>query len=235
VADTPEQARVRASLRARGNQLAPRVGSPGAKSAPSASTALNQRKERATRRRTVVLGAVEGSEAGPAGAAVGAAKAARSSRVSASSRSSPTTARRARSYAGGRAKGFTLKKLNSPQSGALFAEYFGGALVICLDLFVEAPSAGYATTMSKVMIRLTALTAVFFVLFLMTGSKRGGQAAVWMGLLIDLGIIFTAARAQTFSTTADEIAGKGSGVTTDAATSALTPPVVPPGVTFASE
>lgn len=78
--------------------------------------------------------------------------------------------------------------------------------------------------MSKVLIRLTALTSLFFVLFLMSGSKRGGQFAIWFGLLVDLGIVFTAARGQAFTTLADEISGKGTGITLDAATSKLDTP-----------
>jgi hypothetical protein len=78
--------------------------------------------------------------------------------------------------------------------------------------------------MSKVMMRLTALTAVFFVLFLMTGSKRGGQVAIWFGLLVDLGVIFTAARGQTFTSISDMISGKGTGVSLASATNALDAP-----------
>jgi hypothetical protein len=83
---------------------------------------------------------------------------------------------------------------------------------------------------------------VFFVLFLMQGSKRGGQLAIWLGLLIDLGVIFTAAREQLFTTTANIISGKGTGVTLDS-TGALSSgggtglqvPPEPIGVTLPSE
>lgn len=205
----------------------------------TATGELDHRKERATRRRAAVSGALAGSEAGPGGAAVGAVTGAASAKSQAASSASasakPSRARRAGQYAGKRGKSFAIKKLEGPQSGALFAEYFGGALVIILGLFTKGPSKGYLDTMSEIMMRLTALTAVFFVLFLMQGSKRGGQAAVWLGLLIDLGIIFTAARGQTFSTTADIVSGKGTGVETAAMTSALTVPQPQPGVTFPDE
>jgi hypothetical protein len=133
---------------------------------------------------------------------------------------------------------------SGPRSGALFAEYFAGGLIICLDLFIKAPTQGYLPVMGKTIIRLTALTAVFFVLFLMQGSRRGAQAAVWFGLLVDLGIIFTAARGQTLSSMADVISGKGlpvqtlsAGTTSDTGNqaSALTAPPTPEGVTLPDE
>ena len=194
MADTPQQAEVRRQLAARGNQLAPRTE-------PERAT----RPGRATQRRAVVKGAVEGAEGGPAGVAAGAAKGRTQARKTA--RGSTTRGSR-----------MNIKQLSGPASGALFAEYFAGALIITLDLFTKSATQGYLGTMSKIMMRLTALTAVFFVLFLMTGSKRGGQAAIWFGLLVDLGVIFTAARGQTFTTVASEISGKGTGATLDAAT-----------------
>lgn len=186
------------------------------------------RQRGATARRHVVLGAVEGGPAGAAVAATGSRK-----RASAAS-SEPTTARSSRSVRAGRATGsfaakrgqsFAVGRLEGPASGALFAEYFAGAFIISMELFTKSATAGYTTTMSRILIRLTALTSLFFVLFLMTGSKRGGQFAIWFGLLVDLGIVFTAARGQSFTTLADEISGKGTGITLDAATSALKVPL----------
>jgi len=198
------------------------------------------------RRREAVTGAVKGAKTGPTGAARGAAKAvvkrpaARPSAPSSTAR--PSRARRAARATGGyaakRGKGLAIKRLEGPVSGALFAEYFAGIFVIFIGVFTKAPTEGYLAVMPKIMIRLTALTAVFFVLFLMQGSKRGAQAAVWFGLLVDLGIVFTAAKSQTFSTTADIISGKGMPVQTLGAKgdgtgnqpSALTVPPEPEGV-----
>ena len=199
MADNAQQAAARRQLAARGNQLAPRVDSSG-----NATSTLERRQERATRRRAVVVGAVEGSEAGPAGAAAGAVK----SRSAAKKQERKTRAARG----GPRGKNLSLGKMQGPHTAALFAEYFGGALVISLELFTQGATKGYPASIARVMMRLTALTAVFFVLFLMQGSRRGSQAAVWLGLLVDLGIIFTAARGQTFSTTADIISGQGTGI-----------------------
>lgn len=212
MADTAEQAEARRQLASRGNQLAPRVD-------PQTGDAPKTRPGKAVERRAVVKGAAEGATKGPAGAAVGAATGARKARTQ---RSTITTARQSSSRSGGRK--LSIGKLDSPRSGALFAEYFAAALVITFDLFVKSPTEGYLSTMSKVMMRLTALTAVFFVLFLMTGSKRGGQVAVWFGLLVDLGVIFTAARRQSFTDIADMISGKGTGITLVDATSKLSVP-----------
>ena len=213
MADTPQQAEARRQLQARGNKLAPRVD-------PSTGSPAT-RPGRAVERRAVVKGAVEGSAKGPAGAAAGAATGARKARKQSVAN---RAARGTGSYAAKRSGKFAMGKLESPASGALFAEYFAAALVISFDLFVKSASQGYLSTMSKVMMRLTALTAVFFVLFLMTGSQRGGQVAVWFGLLVDLGVIFTAAKGQSFTTISDMISGKGTGVTLTDATSALDAP-----------
>lgn len=229
MADTPQQAEARRQLAARGNALAPRVdpatGDPPPKTRPG----------KATERRAAVKGAAEGATKGPAGAAVGAATGARKARKqSVASRAARGTG----SYAAKRSGRFAMGKLESPASGTLFAEYFAGALVITLDLFVKSPTEGYLSTMSKVMMRLTALTAVFFVLFLMTGSKRGGQVAVWFGLLVDLGIVFTAARRRSFTDIADMVSGKGTGISLVDATSKLdvphpSPPQLPDELTQA--
>jgi len=182
----------------------------------------------ATARRHVVLGAVEGGPAGAAVAATGKRRASSSAASSEASGARPTRSARAgrasTGYARKRGQAFALKSLSGPASGALFAEYFGGAFIITIELFTKAPTEGYSTVMSRVLIRLTALTSLFFVLFLLSGSKRGGQFAIWFGLLVDLGIVFNAARSQTFSTLSDEISGQGTGISLDSVTSSLDVP-----------
>jgi hypothetical protein len=137
-----------------------------------------------------------------------------------------------------------MSKVEGSHSGILFAEYIGGAVVISLELFTQGANRGYTASMSRVMIRLTALTAVFFVLFLMQGSRRGAQAAVWFGLIVDMGIVFTAGRGQTLSTTADIVSGKGvQGITLTSAGdiqggsagSGINPPPEPEGVQLPDE
>jgi hypothetical protein len=238
VADTPEQAKARAALRERGNRLAPQTDPDTGQPTSARAT----RTGKASERRAVVKGAVEGSEGGPVGVAAGAVKGRAGARKQ---RASSSTRARGRGSTRGRGPG--IGKLSGPATGALFAEYFAGVVVISFDLFIETPSKGYVPTISKVMMRLTALTAVFFVLFLMQGSARGAQFAIWFGLLVDLGVIFTAARSQTFSTMADIIGNKGtpagaqltsdvSGSSTGGSlASALSVPQTPPGTQLPDE
>jgi hypothetical protein len=61
--------------------------------------------------------------------------------------------------------------------------------------------------MSELIVRLTALTAIFFVLFLLAGTKAG-KAAMWFGLLVDLGIVFTATTQNVFADLASAVQGK---------------------------
>jgi hypothetical protein len=88
--------------------------------------------------------------------------------------------------------------------------------------------------MSELLLRLTALTMVFFVLFLLAGTK-GGKAAVWFGLLVDFGILFTAATENVLADTASVISGQpvGTNSTTLAASGgSLDQPEPPPSVTL---
>jgi hypothetical protein len=116
--------------------------------------------------------------------------------------------------------------------GPLLAEYLGGTLIIVLGTFTQGGSKGYGTVMSQLLLRMTALTTVFFVLFLMSGTK-GGKAAVWFGLLIDLGILFTAATEGATAQIADVLTGVPLGGDVLTASSDSTEP--PPPVTLPSD
>lgn len=106
-----------------------------------------------------------------------------------SKRSSGGSSRKSR----GKSKGLSFDSLaGKTNGGPLLAEYIGGVVIIFLGTLILGGSKGYVQAMGQLMLRLTALTTVFFVLFLMSGTK-GGKAAVWFGLLVDLGILFTAA------------------------------------------
>ncbi len=210
-----------------------------------ATEALAVRQQRAARRRATV----DGSVGVPAGAGVRDTRPSRASvpapaRSSANGRSSsaPGKIKAPRGSKGSFGSSIKIKPFEGPHTGALFAEYFAAALIIVLALFTETATKGYSATISKVMLRLTALTMVFFVLFLMQGSKRGAQAAIYLGLLIDLGVIYSAAQEQLFSTTAAEVTGKGTGVQLDSAGGlsdgsgkGLDVPPEPVGVTLPSE
>jgi hypothetical protein len=118
----------------------------------------------------------------------------------------------------------------------LLAEYIGGVVIICLGTLTQGPSKGYTNVMSELLLRLTALTTVFFVLFLLAGSKAG-KAAVWFGLLVDLGIVFTAVNQNVLSDTATLISDTAVGGGTATLLSAggggdLEQPEPPPAVTL---
>lgn len=118
----------------------------------------------------------------------------------------------------------------------LLAEYIGGVVLICLGTLTQGPSKGYTTVMSELLLRLTALTTVFFILFLLAGSKAG-KAAVWFGLLVDLGIVFTAVNANVLSDTATLLSDTAVGGGTATLLSAggggdLEQPEPPPAVTL---
>lgn len=80
--------------------------------------------------------------------------------------------------------------------GIILAEYVTGVFLIGTSIFTKGPDKGYLDTMSQILIRLTALSAIFFVLFLVSGSGKAGKAAAWFGFLIDLGILFHAVSEQ---------------------------------------
>lgn len=90
-----------------------------------------------------------------------------------------------------------LGKDDRNNTGKLIAEWLLGVILICVAVPIQAANAGYLKTITSIMYRLTALTAVFFVLALMSDTK-GAKTAVYAGLLIDLGIIFNAVQVGTF-------------------------------------
>ncbi len=140
-----------------------------------------------------------------------------------------------RSSGGKQAKGakgkgvsFDLDSLaGKTNGGPLLAEFAAGVIIIVLGSLTRGPSQGYLNVMSELMLRLTALTTVFFTLFLLSGTK-GGKAAVWFGLLVDLGILFTAATENVLTQAASVVAGTpiGGDVLTDAAVATEPPPSV---------
>lgn len=136
----------------------------------------------------------------------------------------------------GRTWAQAFESMSGKTNGApLLAEYIGGVIIICLGTLTQGPSKGYANAMSELLLRLTALTTVFFVLFLLAGTKAG-KAAVWFGLLIDLGIVFTAAQHNVLSDTATLISSStvsgGTATLTSAGGGNLEQPEPPPAVTL---
>src|SRR5215469_2234453 len=229
MADTPEQARVRESLRARGNQLAPRADGSGVKPAAPAARAARPARAKQGKIATVKKVAEGGAEGGLAGAGRAAVKSklpkkGEPLRAPGRHRAPGGRAPGAAGAAGPRAsradrakarrqvsKGYaTLTGRSS--GGVLLAEYFGGALLISATLFNKAQTEGYLNVIGQVMVRLTALTGVFFVLFLMAGTEKLGKFAAWFGLLVDLGILFTAVQDDTVKTIGMALTGQPTGV-----------------------
>lgn len=109
----------------------------------------------------------------------------------------------------------TDKRQSSPftkvtnRSPALMAEFLFGVAVISISIFTESRDRGYNTVMAEVMMRLSGLTALFFILFLFTGSKRGGEFAMWFGLLIDIAVAFRALQKNNFTRLASGLSGQG--------------------------
>lgn len=89
----------------------------------------------------------------------------------------------------------------------LVGEWLGGVALICIAVPTQAANNGYVKTITKIMYRLTALTAVFFVLALLADTKAG-KAAVYAGLLIDLGIVFDAIHSGSLKGFGNIMAGK---------------------------
>jgi hypothetical protein len=89
------------------------------------------------------------------------------------------------------------------------AEFLFAVVVIGISIFTESRERGYNTVMAEVMMRLSGVTALFFILFLFSGSKRGSEFAMWFGLLIDLAIAFRALQKNTFTKLASGISGQG--------------------------
>jgi hypothetical protein len=96
--------------------------------------------------------------------------------------------------------------------GVLLGEYLIGGLVIVVSVFTKGTGKGYTDTVSEILLRLSALTAAFFVLFLLANNAKAGKAVAWFGLLIDVGIIFTAYQESEFTVLTDIIKGNPTGV-----------------------
>jgi hypothetical protein len=101
-----------------------------------------------------------------------------------------------------------FRKVTS-RAPALFAEFLVAVVIISISLFTETKDRGYQTVMAEVMMRLSALTAFFFVLFLLTSSKRGGEFAMYMGLLVDIGILYRAVQKGNLTNFTSAISGQG--------------------------
>jgi hypothetical protein len=101
-----------------------------------------------------------------------------------------------------------FKSLAGKSSGGpLIAEYIAAVVILVMGSLISGKQKGYTTVMSSLIIRLSSLTAVFFVLFLLAGTK-GGKSAVWFGALIDVAILMTATSENVIASMAKVIQGQ---------------------------
>jgi hypothetical protein len=89
------------------------------------------------------------------------------------------------------------------------AEYVLGLLLITIITITNSAKTGYNDAMSKAMLQASALTGVFFILFLMSSGQRASRVAAWFGVLVDLGILFTAVNSNAISDFASLVQGNG--------------------------
>lgn len=144
-----------------------------------------------------------------------------------------------RKYYGYGKKGYTTSKpafkalTGREYGGVMLAEYLAGILILAVAMIIRGWSNGYLTVMTGFITRATALTGVFFILFLL-GPTKAGKAAMYFGALVDLAILFTATQQNVFSDVAKVVQGQA--LTTDTATveANTTMDEPKPGLTFES-
>lgn len=93
----------------------------------------------------------------------------------------------------------------SPQTPKLAAEFLVCVLIITISTFTKPGD--YAVKMSQALWRLTAVTALFFVLALWSMSEKYGKIATAFGVLIVAGVLYHAGK--DISGTINEVAGMG--------------------------
>lgn len=172
---------------------------------PSGGELVRRHNRAAMQRRQVVLGQVDSSRyERPGRAAPKQPAMATSTGPSTSSRNQRKRTPRNVSKRTRQGYGYLTGK---EHGGVLLAEFLAGVLILVIGTLTTGPKKGYTSTMASLTVRLTALTAVFFVLFLLAGTKAG-KAAMWFGFLIDLGITFTATSQNVFADLAGVVQGQ---------------------------
>lgn len=108
-------------------------------------------------------------------------------------------------------------------SPVLLAEFLVGLLLIGMGGVSGIARDGYQKEISNVMLKYTAFTAVFFVLFLLSSGKRGSQFAAWFGGLIDLGILFNVVNRGSVADLTSMVKGQGLGLDSTTLVDSLKP------------
>lgn len=173
----------------------------------SAASKRASSRQGAAARRQVVLGQVTESRHDRPGRASQTGGGAEPP-VSRATRDQRNTSSQQRKSRGRNTTGRAHKKIVGKQGGGvLLTEYLAAVAIIVYATIVKGPKQGYQVVMSELVIRLTALTMIFFVLFLMAGTKLG-KAAGWFGLLVDLGVLFTATQDGAIKQLASVVQGQ---------------------------
>jgi hypothetical protein len=120
---------------------------------------------------------------------------------------------------GSKVSGFSLPKSDKRTSSALgqavnhspvlLSEFLVAMVIVGAKGVTDIATTGYQKAITGIMLRYTAIIAIWFVLFLMSSSKRGSQFAMWFGLLIDLGILFDAVSGDAIANLTSIINGQG--------------------------
>lgn len=131
-----------------------------------------------------------------------------------------------------RRRGPTSSRPLQPHVRVLVAEWLLAVILIAITVPSEKGSKGYPVMMGTIMLRLSALTGIFFALSLIGTAQRAARFAIWFGFLIDLGIIYHATtsgstKALTAVFTGDSILSANSGTTLAADFQDATPPPQP--------
>lgn len=108
----------------------------------------------------------------------------------------------------GKTPGF-LKSKPGNYTPALVAEFILALIIVISDTISHTARTSYQEAMTKAALQSTALTGVFFILFLISAGKRGSKIAALFGVLIDLGVLFTAVNKGSISDLASLVQGKG--------------------------
>lgn len=109
----------------------------------------------------------------------------------------------------------TLPKIDQRTSSAgnhapvILAEYVLAMIIIVIKTITGTAKTSYQEAMAVAMLQASALTGVFFILFLIASGKRASKVAAWFGVLIDLGVLFTAVNANSITDFTSLVQGKG--------------------------
>ena len=104
------------------------------------------------------------------------------------------------------ASGFGKAVNHSP---VLVAEFLAALILVGFQGMSGIAKNGYQHAISGILLRFSAITAIWFVLFLFASSKRGGTFASWFGFLIVLAILFDAVNKGSIKDLTGIVSGAG--------------------------